>query len=109
MAFSLPEIILYLLIAIIGGFIIGFLGVKLQNFITNYKLRKMARNVLNGTRKNQIEINGQFIDAYVFKTRDDEGNEEIIDLRKINNNSLNFDDENEKKLNVPKNKKNAKK
>lgn len=76
--------ILIIIVGIIIGIFIGKLGQKFSTYLQNKKIKKMAKEVLSGERKNQFDLDGKTIDVYKFRLNDENGKEVIIDLREIN-------------------------
>jgi cell division protein FtsI/penicillin-binding protein 2 len=67
--------------AVLVGIVIGFFATKLFFWRQQVKHEKQAKEVIEGKRKNQIEIDGQVFDATKFRIRDEKGKEIIINLK----------------------------
>lgn len=88
-------VILLLIFSIFVGIYAGLFAVKLNQKRNDALLLKGVYDMLDGKRKNQIDLDGRLIDVKRFKVRDDNDNEIVIDLYKdtpknqILNNNLN--------------------
>lgn len=67
--------------ALIFGIGFGILSYRFWILKSDKKIMKNLLEVLDGKRKNEIEIDGEIYDAYKFKLRDKDGNETLIDLK----------------------------
>lgn len=70
-----------LVVAILVGIFLGAWFVKLSNKSKDKKLIRNLEEVLEGTRKNEIEIEGKKYNVNRFRLQDDEGKEIVIDLK----------------------------
>ncbi len=70
-----------IVISLIFGAFLGTILSKIKKGREDKKILKDATEVLAGKKKNTIIIDGQEYDAYIFKTRDEDGGEIITALQ----------------------------
>lgn len=74
-------VILVCLLSLIFGVLIGVQFFKIYNRKKDGDILKNAKEVLDGTRDNSITVDGEKLDATLFRLRKDDGEEIVIDLK----------------------------
>ncbi len=69
------------ILSLIIGIVIGIQFFKYNEKKQNKKLLENAQDVLDGKRENKIKIDGEEFDATMFRVRDKDDNEILIDLQ----------------------------
>ncbi len=79
------ETIIILMVVSSAAIVLGFfMGLFISKYISNKRDKKIMKNlqeVMDGKRENCIEVDGIKYHANRFRIRDEDGNENIVDLK----------------------------
>ena len=74
-------VVIVIIVSLIVGAFLGTFFSKVKKGREDKKIMDDATDVLAGKKKNTIKIDGQEYDAYIFKTRNEDGSETITELQ----------------------------
>ncbi len=69
-----------IIVSLICGIAIGMWCHKIYHKKQEKLIEKQAKDVMEGKRENNFDLDGKIIKVDRFKLRDDEGNEKVVDI-----------------------------